>query len=182
MLKLLNPRHPLHVISRPCLMLWNAKFNTCANIDGSKLLSYCYNSTWICIYFGVLNTNCNLIIKYNSTEIVHCVHSFCPHRKKKSNGIKFHANHFSSFRIFGSGFATYKQPTAVWPDGQIICSKFCHLQQCENLPNSIKIAKEVSKFCEILNKPSKLAKGFFKFYQSGNISPNLVTLSPTVKL
>ena len=48
----------------------------------------------------------------------------------------------------------------------------------ETLPNSINsFVKVVYKFCQKLNKPWKFPKYFFKFCQSGEILPNLVTQS-----
>ena len=56
-------------------------------------------------------------------------------------------------------------------------SKFGHLQQCEFDQRHTKFTKEGSKFCVILNVPSKLCQRLVRFCQSGEISPNLVSLA-----
>ena len=66
---------------------------------------------------------------------------------------------------------------AVLPDGQIIfqCLTICNN---ENQTNKVKTNFKVSAaFCQIRNKPSKFGQILVNFCQSGEFSPNLVTLT-----
>ena len=58
---------------------------------------------------------------------------------------------------------------SVWPDGDIIFQYLVHLQHWKLAQICNKFAKVGSAFCQLINMPSK-------FCQSGEISPNLVTL------
>ena len=50
-----------------------------------------------------------------------------------------------------------------------------HSHQWKFEANNSIFAKESSKFCKILYKPSKMAKDLWKNFQSGEMSPNLAT-------
>ena len=63
----------------------------------------------------------------------------------------------------------------MWPDGQIIWI-FLSIYDTEIFPNYKQIAIEVSKFCPIQNKPLYKCPRLFKCSQSGEISPNMVSL------
>ena len=52
----------------------------------------------------------------------------------------------------------------------------------ENLPNSIKIAKVGSKICQTLHRAVQNCPKLLEFCQSGDISPDLVTLFLTQKM
>ena len=65
--------------------------------------------------------------------------------------------------------------SSVWPDGKIIF-QYLAIYNNEHLPNSIKLSKVCSKFWHGQNKPSKNCPRFYFRCQSGEISPNLVTL------
>ena len=55
-------------------------------------------------------------------------------------------------------------------------SLFGFIQQLKFPQNWSKVANVGSKFCQTLNKPSKVCKRFLKVCPSSKISPNLVTL------
>ena len=55
-------------------------------------------------------------------------------------------------------------------------SIFVHLQQWKWAQWHTQFTKVVSTFCSILNKPSNSHQRHGRFHQSGEISPNLVTL------
>ena len=64
----------------------------------------------------------------------------------------------------------------VWPDGYIIIQSLV-IYNNANLPSRIKM----TKLEQILNKPStKIAQRLLKFWKSGEISPILVTLAPSI--
>ena len=54
--------------------------------------------------------------------------------------------------------------------------QYLAINKGENLPKNIKICQKGSKICQILKKPIMFAKRLLKICQSGEISPNLVTL------
>ena len=58
---------------------------------------------------------------------------------------------------------------SVWPDCWIIYLIFAHLQHW-------KFANKISKLCQILNELFQNGQSFLTLCQSGEISPNLVTL------
>ena len=75
--------------------------------------------------------------------------------------------------------ATHAFPP-VWPDGYVICSIFGHLQQWTFAHNlHTKFAEVGSKFCPMLNKFSNKSQSLVKCFQSGEISPHMVTLPVT---
>ena len=59
-------------------------------------------------------------------------------------------------------------------------STFGHLHQRKFAQWHTKLAKVGLKFCQILNEPSKNCPRLWRYCQSGEISPNLVTLSKLV--
>ena len=66
---------------------------------------------------------------------------------------------------------------SVWPNGQIIGSIFGQLQHWIFAPNHRpKFAKVSAKFCKIEDKLFQNGQSFITACQSGEISPNLVTL------
>ena len=67
----------------------------------------------------------------------------------------------------------------VWPDGKIILSIFGPLQHWIFAQQHKKMTKVGSQFCQILNKVSRNCRTPIIFCQSGEISPNLVTLKRT---
>ena len=54
--------------------------------------------------------------------------------------------------------------------------KYSAIYKNVNLPNSIKKSQIGSKFMPYQNKPSKYSQRLLTFCQSGEISPNIVTL------
>ena len=61
----------------------------------------------------------------------------------------------------------------VWPYGLIILIQFDHLQEKKF---ALKALARVGSFFQILKEPHKNCQRILKFCQSGEISPNLVTL------
>ena len=71
-----------------------------------------------------------------------------------------------------------RQGFAVWQGDQLVrlFKRSLVIYNYENMPNSIKIAKVGSKFCQAQSKTLQNFPGLLKFCQNGEISPNLVTL------
>ena len=67
---------------------------------------------------------------------------------------------------------------AVWPDYQMICTIFGHLQQCKFAQYHKKFAKVCWTMCQILNEPPNFVTMAEFLCQSGVISPDLVALIP----
>ena len=65
---------------------------------------------------------------------------------------------------------------SVWPDDQFIGSIFGNLQHWTFAQNQIIYVKVSSKCCQIVNEPFFNCQSVKTSYQSGEISPNLVTL------
>ena len=68
----------------------------------------------------------------------------------------------------------------VWPDGKIICSIFGHLRQWRKFVAKNTICVYKSRLNILPNNPSKIAQRLLNCCQSGEISPNLVTLLPSL--
>ena len=78
---------------------------------------------------------------------------------------------FSHFEILASS------KNSVWPGGKIIFPIFDRLQQWKFATDEM-FAKVGEQLCQILNtKPSKDCQRVLKYWQSGEILANLVTLS-----
>ena len=77
---------------------------------------------------------------------------------------------------------TPRQHEASVTRSQNVYSIFGHLQQYKLAQKHTEASKVGSKFCEILIKPSKDCQIFLTFCQSGEISPNLVTLHGALQL
>ena len=65
---------------------------------------------------------------------------------------------------------------SVWPDGKII-SNIRTSTRIKTCPIAYFFAKVGLKFCQILNKASKVCPRLLKLCQSDEISSNLVTLA-----
>ena len=70
----------------------------------------------------------------------------------------------------------------MWPDGYIIHQfSAMDIEHWKAAQKHFNFAKVGSKICQTLNIPSTIWQRFIKFCQSGEISPNLVTLQPRTK-
>ena len=72
---------------------------------------------------------------------------------------------------------TFCAAAAVWPDVWNVCSIFGHLQLHKLAQKYTEFSKVGSNVWQIQIKPSKSCRIFLKFCRSGEILPNMVTLS-----